>query len=47
MRNAENGGTMMVYIPNGWIKDRKNEDEIIDIPIAIITDLDIKDNSIF
>lgn len=24
---------------------RKNEDEIIDIPIAIITDLDIKDNS--
>ena len=27
MRNAENGGTMMVYIPNGWIKDRKNEDE--------------------
>lgn len=19
---------MMVYIPNGWIKDRKNEDEI-------------------
>ena len=28
MRNAENGSTMMVYIPNGWIKDRKNEDEI-------------------
>ena len=28
MRNAENGGTMIIYIPNDWIKDRENEDEI-------------------
>ena len=28
MRNAENGGTMMVYIPSDWIKDGKNVDEI-------------------
>ena len=26
--NAKNGGTMMIYIPSDWIKDRKNEDEI-------------------
>ena len=28
MCNAENRGTMMIYIPNDWIEDRKNEDEI-------------------
>lgn len=28
MCNAENGGTMIIYIPNDWIKDRGNEDEI-------------------
>lgn len=28
MCNAENGGTMIIYIPNDWIKDRENEDEI-------------------
>ena len=28
MCNAENGGTMMIYIPSDWIKDGKNEGEI-------------------
>ena len=28
MRNAKNGGTVMIYIPSDWVKDRKNEDEI-------------------
>lgn len=28
MRHAKSGGTIMIYIPNDWINDRKNEEEI-------------------
>lgn len=45
MRNAENGGTMMVYIPNGWIKDRKNEDEIRTLISESLGCIKLKDSS--
>lgn len=45
MRNAENGGTMMVYIPNGWIKDRKNEDEIRTLISESLGCFKLKDSS--
>ena len=45
MRNAENGGTMMVYIPNGWIKDRKNEDEIRTLISDSLGCIKLKDSS--
>lgn len=28
MRHAKSGGTIMIYVPNDWINDRKNEEEI-------------------
>ena len=28
MRHAKSGGTIMIYIPNDWINDIKNEEEI-------------------
>ena len=28
MCHAKSGGTIMIYIPNDWINDRKNEEEI-------------------
>ncbi len=45
MRNAENGGTMMVYIPNGWINDRKNEDEIRTLISESLGCIKLKDSS--
>ena len=45
MHNAENGGTMMVYIPNGWIKDRKNEDEIRTLISESLGCIKLKDSS--
>lgn len=45
MRNAENGGTMMVYIPNDWIKDRKNEDEIRVLISVSLGCIKLKDDS--
>ena len=45
MRNAENGGTMMVYIPNDWIKDRENEDEIRTLISESLGCIKLKDSS--
>lgn len=45
MRNAENWGTMMVYIQNGWIKDRKNEDEIRTLISDSLGCIKLKDSS--
>ena len=45
MRNAENGGTMMVCIPNSWIKDRQNEDEIRTLISESLGCIKLKDSS--